>query len=493
MKMPIFFDQSKGVSESVNNDNINLLLDSESIQKLYPRICNKGHLHLFPDSAVFMKDGYPICTINTIASDILMSINGTKTVSEVIEEMRVRYSWPTYLSFSTISAFLSSAKKRGMVTFSKTPTYTVMKISGSRNFFLPYTASLEITQACDLKCKYCYANGGLKKDKELSDNQWFSIIDVLSEGTCNISITGGDPLVRPGFVEIIEYAAKSGLNIKVLTNGMRVDKDVSKRLIETGINMVQISLDGYDALTHESIRGVKGCFEAAVAAISTLAKLGINVIVGMTVTAESVEYVPEVAKLAYELGASSLTVGRVLERGRAKGQNLEISQYNLGQLIFKVDEAARMFKGKKFAIAFDESSNWFETFTEKCPSLDEYILYRSRFHRCAGDNCGAGRLLIAISPSGEVRPCPVMETSLGLAITGGELISIMSKFSGLFGRLPTPCKEICCDCKYLFKCVGCHAEALEYSYKVPHCNWKENIKREGGNICDIRRNRLNNC
>lgn len=74
---------------------------------------------------------------------------------------------------------------------------------------------------------------------------------------------GGDPLVYPHIVEMIDYAEKSQIaeRTEILTNAALLTPDVSDRLISAGLKKLRISIEGVDAARYKEVCGVSIDFD----------------------------------------------------------------------------------------------------------------------------------------------------------------------------------------------------------------------------------------
>ena len=134
----------------------------------------------------------------------------------------------------------------------------ILKDSFGRRF--PYIR-LSITDVCNFKCGYCLPNG-YQKDK--SDNRKFlsseeieKLAKGLSElGVSKIRLTGGEPTVRKDFFDIIKILKnKSGIKKTVITtNGYRLDQ-IAEKLVDSGIDGINISIDSLNRDTFKTITG----------------------------------------------------------------------------------------------------------------------------------------------------------------------------------------------------------------------------------------------
>ncbi|MCD6590937.1 MAG: radical SAM protein, partial [Candidatus Aenigmarchaeota archaeon] len=129
----------------------------------------------------------------------------------------------------------------------------------------PFLVVWDITCACNLKCKHCYATAGRPLPDELTTEEAKQAIDKLDRaGVPIIAFSGGEPLVRPDIFELSRYAADKGIYVAMATNGTLITKETVKKMKKSGIQFVQISLDGADAKTHDGFRGVPGAFDRTV-------------------------------------------------------------------------------------------------------------------------------------------------------------------------------------------------------------------------------------
>ncbi len=131
---------------------------------------------------------------------------------------------------------------------------------------IPLHASLAVTWRCNYSCSYC-GRANLKGD-ELDTRQWCAVLDELYRlGCLELSITGGEPLLRPDLGEILACASRRGLRVNLNTNGARVPE----RLEEVRhAHRVTISLDGTPAI-HDAQRGA-GAYEAVQRAADALSE-----------------------------------------------------------------------------------------------------------------------------------------------------------------------------------------------------------------------------
>lgn len=164
----------------------------------------------------------------------------------------------------------------------------------------PWKATLCLTYVCNLRCGFCRI-WERRPEGELSVEEWERVLDRAPRFAW-IDLTGGEPLLHPGFAEILAIAATKHrpLILHFPTNG-----SFPGRLLESirGLKrprgtrlVVTVSVDGPPEL-HDRMRGVSGSFARAAESLRRLRELpGIHAAAGMTLTAENETAVTETVK-----------------------------------------------------------------------------------------------------------------------------------------------------------------------------------------------------
>ncbi|MCL4386359.1 MAG: GTP 3',8-cyclase MoaA [Actinobacteria bacterium] len=117
---------------------------------------------------------------------------------------------------------------------------------------------LSITDRCNLRCIYCMPENGIRlisRNEILTFEEILKIVQILVElGIKKIRITGGEPLLRDNFLDLIKETGKiEGIeDISLTTNGILLDKYLCK-LYELGVKRINISLDSLDPIKYREI------------------------------------------------------------------------------------------------------------------------------------------------------------------------------------------------------------------------------------------------
>lgn len=139
------------------------------------------------------------------------------------------------------------------------------------------------TRTCNLKCRHCYMSSDAQKyANELTTKEAKQFIDDLADFNVPVLLfSGGEPLIRPDFFELADYAAKKGVRPTLSTNGTLITPEVARKIKDIGVGYVGISLDGLRDV-NDKFRGKKGAFEAAMNGIKNC--VAVNQRVGLRFT-----------------------------------------------------------------------------------------------------------------------------------------------------------------------------------------------------------------
>jgi radical SAM protein with 4Fe4S-binding SPASM domain len=127
----------------------------------------------------------------------------------------------------------------------------------------PIHGGFDITARCNLRCVHCYIQGTAIKEKhEVTYREVCRILDqIADEGCLWLLITGGEPLLRPDFIDIYRYAKRKGFIITLFTNGTLLTPEIADLFQKEKPFRIEISLYGMTAATYEKVTGVPGSFE----------------------------------------------------------------------------------------------------------------------------------------------------------------------------------------------------------------------------------------
>ena len=202
----------------------------------------------------------------------------------------------------------------------------------------------ELTRNCNLNCLHCRARASCGPfEGELSTEECRKVLDsIASFSSPTIILTGGEPLMRDDIFDIIEYGQKKGLRLVIAINGTLLDEAKARRMKESGIMRVSMSLDGKDAGSHDSFRGVDGSFDSVMRAAKILTTVGLPFQINTTVTRLNVNDLEEIYALVKNIGAVAWHIFLLVPVGRGeglKGEELNAKMYeDVLQWLYSVEK-----------------------------------------------------------------------------------------------------------------------------------------------------------
>ena len=329
----------------------------------------------------------------------------------------------------------------------------------------------EMTTACNLRCIHCHTSGGKPAANELTTQEAKQLLDQLA-GISEfrmMAFTGGEPLVRRDLFELLAYSKALGFTNTLATNATLIDDTVARRLRSNGVVIAAVSLDGFDAATHDMVRGLPGAFEAALRGMRALRRAGILLHINITAMEYNMGQMEPLMALVDELGAGILLMYQLVPVGR--GRSIKGAALDLGmneRLIRFMAEAQRTTNAIMEPVAG--------------PQYWPFLLQRAgivggprlRVAETVFHGCSAGRGFVYIKPNGEVWPCPFIEVSCGnVRQTPFPVIWSTSRiFKDLRAR-ERLLKGQCGECEYRRLCGGCRGRAWattgDYLAEDPSC------------------------
>jgi SynChlorMet cassette radical SAM/SPASM protein ScmF len=187
-----------------------------------------------------------------------------------------------------------------------------------------------LTKGCNLKCRHCWI-----APKFQAENASYPVLDLpifksiveqaIPLGLSGIKLTGGEPLLHPGIDDILHYIQSKALDLTVETNGVLCTLEVARQIEKCNNPFVSVSLDGSNAETHEWVRGVPGCFEAALRGIRNLVESGIKAQIIMCIMRCNKDQIGSMVRLAESMGAESVkfNITMPIARGEELHKNEE--------------------------------------------------------------------------------------------------------------------------------------------------------------------------
>jgi SynChlorMet cassette radical SAM/SPASM protein ScmF len=336
-----------------------------------------------------------------------------------------------------------------------------------------------LTEGCNLRCRHCWiapkyqsegdSNGSLDLDL------FKSIIEqAIPLGLTGVKLTGGEPLLHPEVKEILEYIRTEDLCLTVETNGVLSTPELAENMAACKDPFVSVSLDGADAGAHEWVRGVPGCFEAAMEGIRSLVDVGFRPQIIMSVMRHNKDQMEPMVRLAERLGAGSVKYNIVQPTARGEKLHESGEALNIEELV--------------------ELGRWVEDTLSNRTNISIYHSHPMAFRPLGkmfganGDGCSVCGVLgiLGVLADGSYALCGIGETMPDLVFGHGATDPLKDVWNNtpilleLREGLPQGLKGICNDCLMKGLCLGsCIAQNYYRSRSVwaPYWYCEEAHKR----------------
>ena len=166
----------------------------------------------------------------------------------------------------------------------------------------PERGLFELTYRCNLDCIHCYCKGSQELEKELTTEEIKDILDQIQrEGCLEITLTGGEPLIREDFLEIYSLAKEKGFIISIFTNGLLFTKKIIEYLVKSPPFSIEITLNGISEDVYEGVTQAKGSFKNITSVLKELTDKELPLILKSNCLKENKNEISKIKTFADEL------------------------------------------------------------------------------------------------------------------------------------------------------------------------------------------------
>lgn len=350
----------------------------------------------------------------------------------------------------------------------------------------PILVFWETTRACLLACKHCRAEAMPQPAPgELSPSEGLRFLDSLTtfgRPYPVVILTGGDILMRPDAVALIEHARELEIPVGLAPSVTPKLTDEAIRLfVDLGVSIVSLSLDGATAATHEGIRGVANHFDATVQALVRLVAAGITVQVNTVVMRDNVHELAAIAQILKDIGVKVWEVFFLIPVGRGQDVRAIDAQASEDVCHLLYDASAyNMIVRTVEAPFFRRVAQWRKSrgprpdasptsiaqqyglgplYTTLANDLRARLGPPSSASRAQSASTRDGKGIIFVSHNGVVYPAGFLPIALG-NIRERDLVSIYREHPLLNDIRAARFTGACGDCNYRDLCGGSRARAF---------------------------------
>lgn len=312
--------------------------------------------------------------------------------------------------------------------------------------------AFELTTACDHRCAHCYNIWERKGDSpalpEPGLQAYLAMMEhaLSSSGARQVTITGGEPLLREGAMEIIGRACLIADSVQVVTNGGHVSRATAAALRQAGVGSVQLTFLAGRAQLHDRLKGKPGSFEETVAAALDLRDEGVVTQACFVALRDNGGEMSEVLELCLALGIRSVVYNRACLTGGSKRR--------LARLLPSVEQIEEDLRtANQLGRALEIRVTTAMPIPPCLVHLEHYPWVRFGF--CS---TGSATPNLVVDPRGDVRSCNLSGVVLGnVQRHGWKKILRARHFKHFKDALP----QVCRGCTHQETCAGgCKESAL---------------------------------
>lgn len=341
----------------------------------------------------------------------------------------------------------------------------------------PFLIYWEITRACDLACRHCRAEAiAQRSPQELTLDEAKGVLKKIKgfgRRAPHLVLTGGDPLKRPDFFDLLDYADRLELRLSVAPSGTSaLTREVFQIFRATGVESISLSLDGSSRERHDGFRGVAGCFDRTIEAARVAREEGLGLQINTLVTAETESNIPEIHRLVRGLDPMRWSLFFLIPTGR--GQALMPVSPERGEAL--CNWLYDLSKETPFAIATTEAPHFRRVVLKRM--REEGIPLASIRQTSVGKGFGIrdGNGVMFISHTGDVYPAGFLPLVAGNARTA-DIVEIYRK-SETFKKIRDTSQLTgrCSRCEFREICGGSRARAYaacgDFLAEDPACGYQ---------------------
>jgi radical SAM protein with 4Fe4S-binding SPASM domain len=304
---------------------------------------------------------------------------------------------------------------------------------------IPVSATLELTQRCNLRCRHCYlGDQDAQHARGSQERTTAAVQDSLREwaqaGCLYLLITGGDPMIRPDFPEIYRTACELGLVVTVFCDGLLVDDAIIALFREYPPRKVEVSIYGATPAVYDRVTRVSGSYVRAWSGIDRLCESGIRVGLKTMLLSLNEHELDAMEAQASERGLSfryDSAVSPCLATGAQMPLDLRVSPERVIEHDFATPARRKQ---------------WLERYEQMAGQKVGDRLYP----------CGAGATGFCADPFGALAPC-LMTTRYAVSPDGRPFSQVWGEELGHIQDLKRGRDDSCLAGKLRGACVHCPA------------------------------------
>lgn len=324
---------------------------------------------------------------------------------------------------------------------------------------IPFEGIFELTGRCNFNCKMCLVRVDEKRIRELglrerTAEEWIDMAEqAAAAGTLKITLTGGEPFLRPDFCEIYEAIYKKGFLLTLFTNAVLLNPKIFDLLKKYPPHVIGVTMYGSSNDTYLRLCGIKNGHDRFVANFKQLLKLPSLIDLRTTIVKDNAEDLPGIKAFSKEIFGDerSLHISRFVSKsirgGICSPEDVRLDPES------SVRCTETWLHDLKKEVAEESYKKLIFSNVRKCSHKSCY----TESGKYLFEACDAGVTQYAINWAGRMYACELM--------TEGFTEPFRDGFGSAWERLPEqyplsrPIAE-CHECKYNAVCETCYANRI---------------------------------
>ena len=412
------------------------------------------HLRLDPDGhGTLIVNANRILHLNPTAALMAYFILEQTSEKEAVRLVRKEYHVGAAQVLADLGALRSQLdeliRPDGACPIHELGLETVMPFSARPT--APYRLDLALTYRCNNDCAHCYnvehptitsshppMGKGPGVRAELSTSDWKHVIDKAWDlGIPHIIFTGGEPTLCENLPELIAHAEHNGQITGLNTNARRLsDAQYVDKLVQAGLDHVQITLESSNAEVHDQMVRAQGAFLQTVKGLKNALASPLYVMTNTTMLRDNVHTLPATLDFLAETGVPTIGLNALIYAGRGSVVGTGLAESELTALL-EVARQKTETRGQRLI--------WY-TPTQYC-SFDPMTL------DLGVKGCTAALYNMCVEPDGNVLPCQSYYQPLG-NLLNDEWDSIWNHPLAIRLRERKNLPQKCDGCALLPECGG---------------------------------------
>ncbi len=286
--------------------------------------------------------------------------------------------------------------------YARSVTTEALRLRTRVDWTRPSSIRAHINERCNYRCQYCRFWRLDEYRDELSIEEWKAALASLQKfiGRYRIQFSGGEPFLKRGFVDLLEFCHRRRLSFGVITNGSALRPKTVRRVVAARPFNIDVSVDSWEPSINDVTRGVRGATAQVERAVRSLSaersrqQVGFPIRLKAVVTRSTFRTLVQTARWASEIGADSIDFSPVRPWSSETEQQLWIRD---------PDELAELAEIAAELVALRRAGGCVETSDAKLLALPAHFRGDRTFSGAAP--CRVGMRDYHIRPNGDVETC----------------------------------------------------------------------------------------